>query len=55
VRPGDPGGGVGGPLGGHAVGGRLVIGAAQCCPLPCEVAQSLVFMWLKLVLRLVLP
>ena len=34
VRPGDPGGGVRGPLGGHAVVGRLVVGAAQWCPLP---------------------
>jgi hypothetical protein len=34
VRPGDPGRGVGGPLGGHAVVGRLVVGAAQWYPLP---------------------
>ena len=32
VGPGDPGGGVGGPLGGHAVVGRLVVGAAQWVP-----------------------
>jgi hypothetical protein len=32
VRPGDPGGGVRGPLGGHAVVGRLVVGAAQWVP-----------------------
>jgi hypothetical protein len=29
VGPGDPGGGVSGPLGGHAVVGRLVVSAAQ--------------------------
>jgi len=32
VGPGDPGGGVRGPLGGHAVVGRLVVGAAQRVP-----------------------
>ena len=30
VGPGDPGGGVGCPFGGHAVGGRFVIGAGHC-------------------------
>jgi hypothetical protein len=34
VRPGDPGGGMRGPLGGHAVVGRLVVSAAQWYPLP---------------------
>ena len=29
VGPGGPGGGVWGPLGGHAVGRRFVIGAGQ--------------------------
>src|SRR5580704_4167823 len=32
VGPGDPGGGVGAPLGGHAVVGRLVIGAQWVPP-----------------------
>jgi hypothetical protein len=32
VRPGDPGGGVRSPLGGHAVISRLVVGAAQWYP-----------------------
>jgi len=32
VGPGDPGRGVRGPLGGHAVVGRLVVGAAQWVP-----------------------
>ena len=36
VGPGDPGGGVGGPLGGHAVVGWLVVGAAQWYPLPVK-------------------
>ena len=36
VRPGDPGGGVRSPLGGHAVVGRLVVGAAQWYPLPVQ-------------------
>jgi hypothetical protein len=36
VRPGDPGGGVGSPFGGHAVVGRLVVGAAQWYPLPVQ-------------------
>jgi hypothetical protein len=43
MGPGDPGGGVRGPLGGHAVVGRLVVGAAQWYPLPpakvCKVFQ----------------
>ncbi len=34
VRPGDPGGGMRSPLGGHAVVGRLVVCAAQWYPLP---------------------
>ncbi len=30
VGPGDPGGGVRAPLGGHAVGRRFVVGAGHC-------------------------
>ena len=36
VGPRDPGGGVRGPLGGHTVVGRHVVGAAQWYPLPVK-------------------
>ena len=48
VGPGDPGGGVGGPLGGHAVVGRRGIrfGAQLGTPYPCKCVQSLLITWI---------
>jgi hypothetical protein len=39
VGPGDPGGGVGRPLGGHAVVGRLVVGAQWVPPTRTKVCK----------------
>jgi hypothetical protein len=47
VGPRDPCGGVRGPLGGHAVVGWLVVGAAQWYPLPVKSVQSLPMKWFK--------
>ena len=43
VRPGDPGGGVRSPFGGHAVVGRLVVGAAQWSPCRAMLRKVLFF------------
>jgi hypothetical protein len=39
VGPGDPGGGVGGPLGGHAVVSRFLVGAQWVPPYPSKVCK----------------
>ncbi len=39
VGPGDPGGGVGSPLGGHAVAGRFLIGAQWVPPTHTKVCK----------------
>ena len=48
VGPGDPGGGVGSPLGGHAVVGRLLVGAQWVPPTGrkvCKVFQRDGLVW----------
>ena len=47
VGPADPGGGVRSPLGGHAVVGRLLVGAQWVPPTRAKSVQSLPMRWFK--------